>query len=127
MTRPKKLLPFETILEEGQDGEGRRRVFWRGVVSSGDYHQDTDVGRQCAYLALQRLHGFTPLLGWMVIDMMTYQCPKGIVIGFCQTIADCAMGHRRAPGPDAQLALPKLVFCPQEPVGKAVKSARRRK
>lgn len=110
MTRPKKLLPFETILKEGQDGEGRRRVFWRGIVSSGDWTKDCDDGYQCAYLALQRLQdGFTPLLGWMVMDMTTYQCPPGIVVGFCQALADCAMGHRRAPGPTAQLALPKLV------------------
>ena len=76
-----------------------RRCFWHNVASTGDYTKDNELGVQYAYLALQAIKddNFTPLLGWIALDMIRTKCPDGIAIGFFQIIADAAIGRSRAP------------------------------
>ena len=70
------------------------RCFWHNVASTGDYTKDNELGAQYAYLALQAIKDddFTPLLGWIALDMIRTRCPDAIAIGFFQIIADAATG-----------------------------------
>jgi hypothetical protein len=73
--------------------------FWCGVVSTGDFQADNEIGSHYAYLALAaiRAEKFQPLLGWIVMDMIKKGCPEGIVCGFFQTVADVCLGYYRIP------------------------------
>jgi hypothetical protein len=95
----------------GPAGEKRRkdqlpRDFWHNVKSTGDHLKDSEIGSAYAYLALQAIKAdrFQPLLGWIVLDMIEHKCPKHIVVGFFQTIADVALGLHQIPAAHVRLA-----------------------
>lgn len=93
-------LPFVGLKRKG--GE---RSFWCDVKSTGVMEQDQSLGSSYAYLALQAIKAehFQPLLGWIVLDMIESRCPKHIVIGFFQTIADVALGIYKIPAAHMRL------------------------
>jgi hypothetical protein len=49
---------------------------------------------------------FSPLLGWIVIDMIEAKCPDQIAVGFFQIVADVCL--RRHEIPTAALAIPAV-------------------
>jgi len=75
------------------------RCFWHNVASTGDYAKDNELGAQYADLTLQAIKDdhFTPLLGWIALDMIREKCPEAIAIGFFHIIANAAMDRPRAP------------------------------
>jgi hypothetical protein len=98
----------------GSAGAKRRkdqlpRDFWHNVKSTGDHLKDSDIGSAYAYLALQAIKAekFQPLLGWIVLDMIESRCPRHIVVGFFQTIADVCLGLRQIPASHVRLVVPK--------------------
>ncbi len=85
------------------------RDFWHNVKATGDHLRDSDIGSAYAYLALQAIKAnkFQPLLGWIVLDMIDSKCPKHIVVGFFQTIADVCLGLHQIPASHVRLVVPK--------------------
>ncbi len=102
--RPKMIeLPFVAAVPGRQ-----RRDFWHNVQSTGDDMKDQQLGSQLAYLALQAIkaENFAPLLGWIVMDMITNRCPEHVVVGFFQTVADVCLGNYEIPPADVRLVVP---------------------
>jgi hypothetical protein len=87
------------------------RDFWHNVTSTGDDIKDQSVGSQYAYLALQviKADNFAPLLGWIVLDMITNKCPEHIVVGFFQTVAGVCLGYHKIPPADVRLVVPDVM------------------
>jgi hypothetical protein len=97
-------LPFVSQLpHRGKDQ--LPRCFWHNVASTGDFTKDNELGAQYAYLALEAIEqdNFTPLLGWIALDMIRTRCPDAIAIGFFQIIADAATGKLRVPTEELHL------------------------
>jgi hypothetical protein len=93
-------LPFVSQFPHPHRGKDRRpRCFWHNVASTGDYTKDNELGAQYAYLALQAIKDddFTPLLGWIALDMIRTKCPDGIAIGFFHIVAQAVIGRPRVP------------------------------
>lgn len=84
------------------------RDFWHNVTSTGDWSKDQSLGSAYAYHALQTIKAdnFAPLLGWIVINMIEHKCPKHIVVGFFQTVADVCLGYHQIPPADMRLVVP---------------------
>lgn len=82
------------------------RDFWYGVKSTGDWSKDQELGSTYTYLVLQAIKAekFQPLLGWIVLGIIKYKCPKHIAVGFFQTVADIALGLHQIPDIRARLA-----------------------
>jgi hypothetical protein len=82
----------------------RPRDFWCDVHSTGDTLQDEELGARLARLALQAMkaENFSPLLGWIVLDMIRHKCPDQIAIGFFHTIAGVCLGNE-IPATDTDL------------------------
>jgi hypothetical protein len=104
-------LPFVGMRKGDRTGVNLPRDFWHNVKSTGDMEKDQAFGSACAYLALQAIKAdnFAPLLGWIVLDMITNKCPEHIVIGFFQTVADVCLGYHQIPPAEVRLVVPAVV------------------
>lgn len=90
-------LPFvrRATPEEISDGSFPL-IFWN-VDPSGDYNADFETGSSYARSALSYMvsKSFTPLLGWVVSDMMRVKRDhSGVEIGFMNYFACAAAGGR---------------------------------
>lgn len=100
-------LPFaEPMNRLPRRTEQKLRDFWYDVKSTGNWAKDQKLGSDYAYLALQAIKAerFQPLLGWIVLGMIENKCPKHIVVGFFQTVADIALGLHKIPDIRVRLA-----------------------
>jgi len=70
--------------------------FWR-VNPSDDYIQDCKLGQDYATAALDFIleHNFTPLLGWIVKDMIILDNYAGIEAGFFSKISETAIKQHK--------------------------------
>jgi hypothetical protein len=102
-------LPFVGSRAGPRKGEFPRD-FWCNVKSTGSCEKDQSLGSAYAYHALQAIKAdnFAPLLGWIVLDMIEHKCPKDIVVGFFQTVADVCLGYHAIPQPHHLLARPAV-------------------
>jgi hypothetical protein len=103
-------LPFVGSRKPTPDNPSQRD-FWHGVRSTGNYGNDCAIGSQYAYFALQAIkaENNAPALGNIVLSMIENGCPKGIAVGFFQTVADVCLGYHQIPAPDVLLAGPRAV------------------
>ena len=101
-------LPFIGPRKNARKAVNSPRDFWCNITMTGDYDKDCDIGSQYAYLALQAIKAdnFAPLLGWIVMDMIANKCPRPIVLGFFQTVADVCLGYHQIPSADMLLDVP---------------------
>jgi hypothetical protein len=81
------------------------RDFWHNVSSTGDMLKDQRLGNHLGWLALQAIKAdnFSPLLASIALGMIEHQCPKHIVIGFFQAVADACLGIYDIPSGDQEL------------------------
>ena len=81
---PIEALPFVRY----HPGEDRPRTFWT-VPATQDYAKQCQIGALYGVLAYHYIAetGFTPLLGWIVRDMILTQTENGYAVGFCSEIA----------------------------------------
>ena len=96
-------LPFVCDTPEDSD---RPRLFWC-ARPSGDYGADCATGVSYGLAALRHMRdeNFTPLLGWIVSDMISQEngngsldlTHNGLVTGFCAAIAASAVACASEP------------------------------
>ena len=96
-------LPFVCDTPENRH---KPRCFW-SATPSGDIGADCRTGTLYALAALRYMRDaeFTPLLGWIISDMIAqnhgHDSPEieydGLVIGFCQVIANVAVSASHEP------------------------------
>ena len=102
-------LPFVGLRPSSKQSKNRLpRDFWHNVKSTGDFTKDVKLGSLYASLALHAIQAdrMTPLLGWIVIDMIENRCPPGVVVGFFRNVAQVCLGIKAIPEADADLARP---------------------
>ena len=67
------------------------------VEATGDYYADNQRGVEYAHAAISAMSQvrFTPLLGWIIADMIKSGDCNGVVIGFMQAISEIATADSR--------------------------------
>ncbi len=89
-------LPFVRDLDRPRPETGSRRHFWTPRCEGLDFAAGCDLGQDYAlqalgYMAAER---FTPLLGWVALDLAARPLPageRGAVVGFFGVFAELAL------------------------------------